>query len=148
MTNFKSMLPTALTSVLVMGAATTASAGCDRYVALNAVNSGSYTSLCDCSSVTPSFLRALQRSDDFSNVVSQTARSCPGLSNLLTDPIVESGSGGLEGDDLRPDQEEVERIASDTSDDDEYDDEYDEDYFDEYDDEYDYEFDGEFLQLN
>lgn len=109
MSFWKTPVTTAFAAVLMLNAVPSAAAEapevCDRFFAYDTLDSGDYDALCDCSAVTKPFLRVIQRSEDFSSVLSRTADQCAALTNLLTDPVVQSSAIGLQGDDLRPDAE-------------------------------------------
>ena len=93
--------------VLAAGSAAAAPEVCNWKTARDAANSGDYTTMCDCTHVTPSFLQRLQNRSDFSTTLQNTGAMCPGLASLLTDvPTASIGTaaGSSRGEDRGSDQ--------------------------------------------
>ncbi|WP_196223457.1 hypothetical protein, partial [Roseibium sp. RKSG952] len=58
---------------------------CDARTARIAANAGDYAAMCECTHVTPSFLKRLQKRSDFETTLLNTGQMCPGLAGLLSD---------------------------------------------------------------
>ncbi|WP_029621981.1 hypothetical protein [Ruegeria conchae] len=76
---------------------------CTVNTARSAANSGDYGSLCDCSHVTPGFIKHLQKRSDLPDILQNTSALCPGLTNLLVDLPTASITGASTGEDRSSD---------------------------------------------
>ena len=92
-------------SVVVAGGAQASTEVCNWKTARDAANRGDYTAMCDCTQVTPSFLKRLQTRSDFATTLRNTSAQCPGLAALLTDqPTASIGFASNRGVDRSSDQ--------------------------------------------
>ncbi len=76
---------------------------CTVNTARSAANSGDYGTLCDCSHVTPGFVKHLQKRSDLPDILQNTSALCPGLTNLLVDLPTASVTGASTGEDRSSD---------------------------------------------
>ncbi len=76
---------------------------CTVNTARSAANSGDYGTLCDCSHVTPGFVKHLQNRSDLPDILQNTSALCPGLTNLLVDLPTASVTGASTGEDRSSD---------------------------------------------
>ncbi len=76
---------------------------CTVNTARSAANSGDYGTLCNCSHVTPGFVKHLQKRSDLPDILQNTSALCPGLTNLLVDLPTASVIGASTGEDRSSD---------------------------------------------
>jgi len=69
---------------------------CDRAYAKETLNSGDYAEFCNCTKVSDLFLRAIQSSNVFQDVLAETGGLCAPLASLLTDPVTATLAPGLD----------------------------------------------------
>ncbi|WP_170476637.1 hypothetical protein [Ruegeria arenilitoris] len=101
---------------MMLGSAEAAQDVCDWRTARNIASSGNYAALCDCTHVTPSFIKRLQNRADFSDTLQATSAQCPGLTELLTDlptaNLTNAQAAGTGGENRDSDRDDVELSAN------------------------------------
>ncbi len=69
---------------------------CDRDFALQTLSSGNLETFCACETISTALIRAVQRSDDFADVLSITSNKCPAIETILSEVTTASVSDTTE----------------------------------------------------